>query len=250
VAIKSHPVDPQSGPPSVPEWRIEPAPVAYRDAVLAMEERVAAIRAGTAPELIWLVEHPAVYTAGTSADPAELLDAGNIPVIATGRGGRHTYHGPGQRVTYVMADLRRRGQDVRRFVHALEEWAILSLALLGVTGERRQGRVGIWVPRGEGREDKIVAIGVRVRGWVSYASATGSSASHPLPTSASTPAWRASTPPCGRRSTRRSAKRGHERAACGRDRPVRRRRERIGHRAVADRSGCRLRQTHRGRPAG
>ncbi|MCK6451427.1 MAG: lipoyl(octanoyl) transferase LipB [Alphaproteobacteria bacterium] len=133
-----------------------------------MEERVAAVRAGAARELIWLLEHPPVYTAGTSADPAELLDPGSIPVIASGRGGRHTYHGPGQRVTYVIADLRRRGQDVRRFVHALEEWAILTLAVLGVTGERRQGRVGIWVPRGGGREDKIVAIGVRVRGWVSY----------------------------------------------------------------------------------
>lgn len=166
MAIKSHQVGGGQWP--VPEWRIEPAPVAYRDAVLAMEERVAAIRAGTAPELIWLLEHPPVYTAGTSADPSELLDAGQTPVIATGRGGRHTWHGPGQRVTYVMADLRRRGQDVRRFVHALEEWAILSLARLGVTGERRQGRVGIWVPREQGREDKIVAIGVRVRGWVSY----------------------------------------------------------------------------------
>jgi lipoyl(octanoyl) transferase len=170
VAIKSHPVDRLPAPEWVPEpeWRIEPALVEYQDAVLAMEQRVAAIRAGTAPELVWLLEHPPVYTAGTSADPAELLHPGSIPVIATGRGGRHTYHGPGQRVTYVMADLRRRGQDVRRFVHALEEWAIQSLALLGVGAERRQGRVGIWVPRGDGREDKIVAIGVRVRGWVSY----------------------------------------------------------------------------------
>jgi lipoyl(octanoyl) transferase len=177
VAIKSHPAD-TSGPglaPALlapewpePEWRVEPDLVDYRTTVLAMEQRVAAVRAGTAPELVWLLEHPPVYTAGTSADPAELLDPGNIPVIATGRGGRHTYHGPGQRVTYVIADLRRRGQDVRRFVHALEAWAIQSLAQLGVTGERRQGRVGIWVPRGMGREDKIVAIGVRVRGWVSY----------------------------------------------------------------------------------
>jgi len=133
-----------------------------------MEQRVAAVRAGLARELVWLLEHPPVYTAGTSADPAELLEPRGIPVIATGRGGRHTYHGPGQRVTYVIADLRRRGQDIRRFVHALEEWAILTLAMLGVEGERRQGRVGIWVPRGGGREDKIVAIGVRVRGWVSY----------------------------------------------------------------------------------
>lgn len=167
MAIKSHPAGASSKLPA-PEWRVEAAPVDYRQAVLAMEERVAAVRAGAARELVWLLEHPPVYTAGTSADPAELLDPGGIPVIATGRGGRHTYHGPGQRVTYVIADLRRRGHDVRRFVHALEEWAILTLALLGVTGERRPGRVGIWVPRGGAREDKIVAIGVRVRGWVSY----------------------------------------------------------------------------------
>jgi len=151
-----------------PEWRREAAPVDYAAAVAAMEARVAAIRAGQAPELVWLLEHPPVYTAGTSADPGELLDPRGIPVHRTGRGGRHTYHGPGQRIAYTMLDLRRRGQDVRRFVHGLEEWAILALARLGVQGERRAGRVGIWVDRGGGREDKIAALGVRVRGWVTY----------------------------------------------------------------------------------
>lgn len=165
-----------------PEWRISADPVEYLAAIQAMEERVAAIRAESpapgpaqgpqdapgARELVWLLQHPPVYTAGTSADPDELLDPHGIPVHQTGRGGRHTYHGPGQRIAYVMLDLRRRGQDLRRYVHGLEEWAILSLARLGVRGERREGRVGIWVDRGGGREDKIAALGVRVRGWVTY----------------------------------------------------------------------------------
>jgi lipoyl(octanoyl) transferase len=156
-----------------PEWRVSADPVEYLAAIQAMEERVAAIRAGQeggqdARELVWLLQHPPVYTAGTSADPGELLDPHGIPVHQTGRGGRHTYHGPGQRIAYVMLDLRRRGQDLRRYVHGLEEWAILSLARLGVRGERREGRVGIWVDRGGGREDKIAALGVRVRGWVTY----------------------------------------------------------------------------------
>jgi len=161
-----------------PEWRVSAIQVDYLAAIQAMEERVAAIRAGPAQgtsqdgpgarELVWLLEHPPVYTAGTSADPGELLDPNGIPVHQTGRGGRHTYHGPGQRIAYVMLDLRRRGQDLRRHVHGLEEWAILSLARLGVRGERRDGRVGIWVDRGGGREDKIAALGVRVRGWVTY----------------------------------------------------------------------------------
>jgi lipoyl(octanoyl) transferase len=133
-----------------------------------MEARVEAIRAGRARELVWLLEHPPVYTAGTSADPRELLDPGGIPVHRTGRGGRHTYHGPGQRVAYVLLDLRARGQDVRRYVHCLEEWAILALRQLGVESGRRAGRIGIWVDRGGGREDKIAALGVRVRGWVTY----------------------------------------------------------------------------------
>ncbi len=151
-----------------PEWRITPGLTDYAEAVGAMERRVEAIRAGALGELIWLVEHPPVYTAGTSADPAELLDPRGIPVHRTGRGGRFTYHGPGQRVVYVMLDLRRRGQDVRRFVHSLEQWVVLALAAFGVRGERREGRVGIWVDRGNGGEDKIAAIGVRVRGWVTF----------------------------------------------------------------------------------
>jgi lipoyl(octanoyl) transferase len=150
------------------EWRFADAAVAYPEAVAAMEERVAAIRAGTAPELVWLLEHPPLYTAGTSARPDDLLDHGRFPVYATGRGGQHTYHGPGQRVGYVMLDLKRRGADVRAYVHRLEEWLIATLARFNVKGERREGRVGIWVARGAGREDKIAAIGVRVRHWVTY----------------------------------------------------------------------------------
>jgi lipoyl(octanoyl) transferase len=133
-----------------------------------MERRVAAIRAGTAPELVWLLEHPPLYTAGTSARDAELLDPHRLPVHPTGRGGRYTYHGPGQRIAYVMLDLRRRGEDVRCYVHQLEEWIIRVLARFGVRGERRDGRVGIWVVRPGGNEEKIAAIGVRVRQWVTY----------------------------------------------------------------------------------
>ena len=158
--------------PTTLEWRFSDAPVAYPEAVAAMEERVAAIRAGTAPELVWLLEHPPLYTAGTSAKPEDLLDQ-RFPVYSTGRGGQHTYHGPGQRVGYVMLDLKRRGQDVRAHVHRLEEWLIATLARFNVKGERREGRVGIWVdrgPLGQGirREDKVAAIGVRVRHWVTY----------------------------------------------------------------------------------
>jgi lipoyl(octanoyl) transferase len=138
-----------------------------------MEARAAAIRAGTAPEQVWLVEHPPLYTAGTSARPADLLDAGRFPVYRSGRGGQYTYHGPGQIVGYAMLDLARRGHDVRRFVCDLEDWLIMALARFGVTGERREGRVGIWVDRGPDgrggrREDKIAAIGVRVRRWVTF----------------------------------------------------------------------------------
>ena len=158
--------------PATIEWRFSDAPVLYPEAVAAMEERVAAIRAGREPELVWLVEHPPLYTAGTSARPEDLLDQ-RFPVYATGRGGQHTYHGPGQRVGYVMLDLKRRGQDVRAYVHGLEEWLIAALARFNVKGERREGRVGIWVdrgphPSGGRREDKIAAIGVRVRHWVTY----------------------------------------------------------------------------------
>ncbi len=154
------------------EWRIAEAPVAYPDALAAMDARVAQIHAGTAPELVWLLEHPPLYTAGTSARMEDLHDEARFPVFATGRGGQLTYHGPGQRVAYVMLDLKRRGGDVRAFVHDLEAWLIATLARLGVSGERRPGRVGIWVDRGAHplggrREDKIAAIGVRVRHWIS-----------------------------------------------------------------------------------
>jgi lipoyl(octanoyl) transferase len=133
-----------------------------------MEARVAAIREGRAPELVWLVEHPPLYTAGTSARDGDLLQPDRFPVYRSGRGGEFTYHGPGQRVVYVMLDLKRRGPDVRRFVSDLEEWIIRALAAFSVEGERREGRVGIWVARGKEREDKIAAIGVRVRRWVTY----------------------------------------------------------------------------------
>ena len=150
------------------DWDVAAAPVPYTDAIARMEQRVAAIEAGTARELVWLLEHPPVYTAGTSADEIELLDAGGIPVIATGRGGRYTYHGPGQRVVYVLCDLRQRGRDLRGYIQKLENWAIAALADLGIRGEIRQGRIGIWVVDGTGGEAKIGAIGVRVRRWIAY----------------------------------------------------------------------------------
>jgi len=152
------------------EWRVAPGLTGYLEAVAAMEERVAAIRDGRAPELVWLVEHPPLYTAGTSADGKDLLAPERFPVYRSGRGGEFTYHGPGQRVVYVMLDLKRRGPDVRRFVNDLEAWIIRALAAFSVNGERREGRVGIWVtrPGQPGREDKIAAIGVRVRRWVTY----------------------------------------------------------------------------------
>ncbi len=151
-----------------PEWRLERSPVEYPAAVAAMEDRVAAIRAGNAREMVWLLEHPPLYSAGTSAKADDLLQPGRFPVFKSGRGGQYTYHGPGQRVAYVMLDLKRRGPDLRAFVHNLEDWVIGALARFNVTGQRREGRVGIWVERGAGREDKIAAIGVRVRHWVSY----------------------------------------------------------------------------------
>ena len=158
---------------SAVEWRISERPQAYPEAVAAMEARVAEIRAGRAPELVWLLEHPPLYTAGTSADDADLVDPDRFPVYRTGRGGQYTYHGPGQRVAYVMLDLQRRGGDLRRYVQDLEDWLIRTLASFNVTGERREGRVGIWIDRERlggpaGREDKIAAIGVRVRRWVTY----------------------------------------------------------------------------------
>jgi lipoyl(octanoyl) transferase len=161
---------PESSSVLVPdlEWCISDTPVDYRQAVAEMETRVAAIRAGETPDTVWLLEHPPLYTAGTSANDGDLLDPIRFPVYRTGRGGQFTYHGPGQRVAYVMLDLKQRGGDIRAFVRDLEQWMIETLASFNVTGERREGRVGIWVDRGGGREDKIAAIGVRVRRWVSY----------------------------------------------------------------------------------
>ena len=150
-------------------WVTSDRPIPYEDALAAMDQRVGAIVAGTAPELVWLIEHPALYTAGTSAKPDELIEA-RFPVFSAGRGGQFTYHGPGQRVAYVMLDLKRRAPDIRRFVATLEEWIIGTLAAFGVNGERREDRIGVWVRRpdkGEGCEDKIAAIGIRIRHWVS-----------------------------------------------------------------------------------
>ena len=148
-------------------WEIADQLVPYPDAVGRMEREVDAIAKGNAPERIWLLEHPALYTAGTSAKDTDLLDPDRFPVFRTGRGGQYTYHGPGQRVAYVMLDLRRRGQDVRAFVVGLEQWLIDTLASFNVKGERCDDRVGVWVRRGE-HEDKIAAIGIRVRHWVTF----------------------------------------------------------------------------------
>ena len=150
------------------EWRISDGVVPYPEAVATMEARVAAIHAGTAGEMVWLLEHPPLYTAGTSARPSDLLQPQRFPVYPSGRGGQYTYHGPGQRVAYVMLDLKRRGPDLRRYVDDLEDWVIRTLARFNVRGERRDGRIGIWVARPGGREDKIAAIGVRVRHWVTF----------------------------------------------------------------------------------
>lgn len=153
------------------EWAVSPTPVGYEEAVAFMEARVAAIAAGEAPEMVWLLEHPPLYTAGVSSRDEDLLDAGRFPVHRTGRGGQFTYHGPGQRVAYVMLDLNRRGRDVRAFVRGLEQWIIGALDRFGVEADVREGRVGVWVERkgpGWSREDKIAAIGVKVRRWVSF----------------------------------------------------------------------------------
>lgn len=158
------------------EWRIENGLTSYPDALALMESRATDIRAGNAGELVWLVEHPPLYTAGTSAHAKDLVDPDRFPVFAAGRGGEYTYHGPGQRVAYVMLDLKRRREDVRAFVAALEEWIIGTLAAFNVRGERREDRVGVWVVRadrptsldGSPAEDKIAAIGIRLRKWVSF----------------------------------------------------------------------------------
>jgi lipoyl(octanoyl) transferase len=158
------------------EWITSDAPVDYARAVAEMEKRAAAIAAGEAAEAVWLLEHPPLYTAGTSADPADLRDPDRFPVFETRRGGQYTYHGPGQRVAYVMLDLNRRGRDVRAYVTRLETWVIAALAEFNLRGEIRPGRVGVWIarpdkpplPDGSPREDKIAAIGVRIRRWVSF----------------------------------------------------------------------------------
>lgn len=159
---------PQPGAAPV-RWRVSSSPVAYPEALAEMDRVAGAIASGEADELVWLLEHPPLYTAGTSARPEDLVDAGRFPIFQTGRGGQFTYHGPGQRVAYVMLDLKRREPDVRRYVAALEEWLIRALDSFNVRGERREDRVGVWVRRPEkagSGEDKIAAIGIRVRRWV------------------------------------------------------------------------------------
>lgn len=158
------------------QWRVSDGLIAYPIAIEQMEARVAAIHARSEPEQVWLLEHPPLYTAGTSAQDDDLLTTDRFPVYATGRGGQYTYHGPGQRIAYVMLNLNNRGQDVRQFVAVLEQWIINTLASFGVTGERREDRVGVWVqrpdkpplPDGSMREDKIAAIGIRLRKWISF----------------------------------------------------------------------------------
>jgi len=170
------PVRSQDGRANAVEWIVSDKPVAYQAAVAKMEQRIADIADGTAPEAVWLLEHPPLYTAGTRARPGDLLAPDRFPVFSTGRGGEYTYHGPGQRIAYVMLDLKRREPDIRRFVAALEAWIIATLARFDVAGARREDRVGVWVERpdrppladGAMAEDKIAAIGIRVRKWVTF----------------------------------------------------------------------------------
>ncbi|WP_068082420.1 lipoyl(octanoyl) transferase LipB [Polycladidibacter stylochi] len=166
----SHAFTPQV--PTVPvEWVIDDSLIPFEVASAEMESRVEAIAAGKAPERVWLLQHPPLYTAGTSADPSDLIQKDRFPVYQTGRGGQYTYHGPGQRVAYVMLDLKRRQQDVRAFVSALEAWLIATLEAHNIKGERREDRVGVWVRRpekGQGVEDKIAALGIRLRKWVTF----------------------------------------------------------------------------------
>lgn len=160
-----------AGFPAPPEWQVSEAPVGYENALARMEARAASIAERSERELVWLLEHPPLITAGTSAGEGELLVSDRFPVFKTGRGGRYTYHGPGQRVGYVMVDLKARGGDVRKFVFDLEEWLIRTLAVFGVIAGRRQGRIGVWVARpqkGDGYEDKIAALGIRVRKGVTF----------------------------------------------------------------------------------
>ena len=158
-------------PARIVDWAVSDTPVPYEAALAVMEERIEQIASGTAPELIWLLEHPPIYTAGTSAQPADLLQPDRFPVFETGRGGQYTYHGPGQRIAYVMLDLRARGRDVRGLITLLEDWIIGTLTAFNVKGEVRPDRVGVWVARperGAGAEDKIAAIGLRLRHWISF----------------------------------------------------------------------------------
>jgi lipoyl(octanoyl) transferase len=155
-----------SGPPV--EWRALPGLADYRGTGAAMEARVEEIIAGTASEAVWLLEHPPLYTAGTSARPSDLLEPGRLPVFATGRGGQYTYHGPGQRIAYVMLNIAERAPDLRRYVATLEDWVIATLRRFGIDGERREDRVGVWVQRPGRPEAKIAAIGIRVRRWVTF----------------------------------------------------------------------------------
>lgn len=164
LETRFHPAVPAAPPV---DWAVSDRLVPYGEAIAAMEARVAAIADGEAGECVWLLEHPPLYTAGTSARPEDLVDA-RFPVYETGRGGQFTYHGPGQRVAYAMLDLRRRAPDVRRYVSALEAWIIATLSAFNVIGERREDRVGVWVRRKGGGEDKIAAIGIRVRRWVTF----------------------------------------------------------------------------------
>lgn len=155
------------------QWITSSSPIDYPQVLEAMEQHVQALQEGTAPERVWLLEHPPLYTAGSSAQPEDLLNPGEFPVFKTGRGGQFTYHGPGQRIAYVMIDLNRRAQDLHRYIAALEHWLIDTLLVFDVVGQRREGRVGIWVevpcPSGHGiREEKIAAIGVRIRKWITY----------------------------------------------------------------------------------
>ncbi len=167
----AEPLLPREGAPPV-EWQVDDGLIDYEEAVAAMEAHVARIAAGEARERVWLLEHPPLYTAGTSARDEDLIDAERFPVFRSGRGGQFTYHGPGQRVAYVMLDLTRRVPDLRRYVSALEGWLIAALAEFNLRGERREDRVGVWIRRpdkaGEGAEDKIAAIGIRVRRWVTF----------------------------------------------------------------------------------
>jgi lipoyl(octanoyl) transferase len=165
MALRSTIFKPLHSPAGV-RWEVEDGLVPYPEALDRMDREAAAIAAGNAEELVWLLEHPPLYTAGTSAKASDLLKPDRFPVYASGRGGQYTYHGPGQRIAYVMLDLRRRGEDVRAFVAGLEEWIMATLAEFGVRGERREDRVGVWVQH-DGREDKIAAIGIRLRRWIS-----------------------------------------------------------------------------------